>query len=257
MWEFSINISDRYIHISKKIYLQLKEYCNKYSGIVTTFESCDQISILVSCDMYEQNRLKHYIKGLICDVICEDFKLEYLSQNLNLPNLDEMSKNALMQALLNFDRETDVYIIDKVLQLEKSLDIEAFYYFKLVSLRKKWSELVQIANDNKVYLSSNETLVELLKFLVDNLDVKNDTINLVQKDGNVLFYDINFNLIKSSQINEKELDSTIISSLIALAPKNVNIYSSPIEYTHRYYNTFYKFVNDFLYIFHKKPLLFL
>ena len=226
MWELGINLNDSNIHISKKIYIALKHFCAEYGGIVTTFERCDKISILISCEDCDQNRFKHFIANLIADIICEDYKLMFLKENLNLPNLDEISKNAFMQALLSFDKESDKYIIQSFLTLEKSIDIDTFYYFKLGALRDKWKELVQIANDNKAYLSSNETLVELLKFLVDNLELKNDTINLTQKNGKVLFYDINFKLLKQNDISEKDIDSTIISNLIALAPKMVNIYSS-------------------------------
>ena len=226
MWELGINVSDKNIHISKKIYLALKGFCAEYGGMVTTYERCEKISVLVSCESCDENRFKHFITNLISDIICEDFKLKFLEENLNLPNLDEISKHAFMQALLSFDKESDKYVVQRMLNLEHSIDIETFYYFKLSALRDKWKELVQIANDNKAYLSSNETLVELLRFLVDNLELKNDTINLTQKNGKVMFYDINFNLLKASDINEKDIDSTIISSLIALAPKSVNIYAS-------------------------------
>lgn len=226
MWEFSINLSDKNIQASKKIYLALKDFCKEFGGLVTTYERCNNISILVSAEKCDENRFKHFIINQISDVICEDFKLNYLKEYLVLPNLDEISKNAFMQALLSFDKESDKYIVQKHLNLENSVDVEAFYHFRLSALKDKWKELVQIANDNKAYLSSNETLVELLKFLVDNLELKNETINLMQENGVVFFYDANFNLLKKNNLNEKEIDSTIISNLIALAPKYVNIYSS-------------------------------
>lgn len=225
MWEFCINISDKNVAISKKIYLSLKKFYNEYKGIVTTYERCGSISILISAELCDEARYKHYISNLLSDIVCEDFKLQYLQENLSLPNLDIISKNAFMQALLSFDKESDKYIAQKYMILDSSIDIEAFYYFRLGVLRDKWKELVQIANDNKAYLSSNETLVELLKFLVNNLELKNDTINLMQDNDKVCFYDINFNLLKQNDINEKDIDSTIISNLIAFAPKFVNIYS--------------------------------
>jgi len=226
MWEFCINLSNENIAASKKVHLALKEFCKEYNGIVTTYERCGNISILVSAEKCDENRLKHFLSNLISDLICDDFKLKYLQDNLSLPNLDNISKNAFMQALLSFDKESDKYIIQKVLVLENSLDIEAFYFFKLGALREKWKELVQIANDNKAYLSSNETLVELLKFLVDNLELKNETVNLVKEKDQVCFYDSNFKLLKCNDITEKDIDSTIISCLIAFAPKFVNVYSS-------------------------------
>lgn len=224
MWEFCINLSDKNINASKKVYLALKDFCKEYNGIVTTYERCSSISILVTAENCDETRYKHFISNLISDVICEDFKLKYLEENLSLPNLDTISKNAFLQALLSFDKESDKYLIQKYIVLEKSIDVEAFYFFRLSALREKWKELVQIANDNKAYLSSNETLVELLKFLVNNLELKNDTINLMQDNGKVCFYDTNFNLLKVNDLNEKDIDSTIISNLIAFAPKYVNIY---------------------------------
>lgn len=227
MWEFCINISDKNILISKKIYLALKDFCKEYNGIVTTYEHCGNVSILISAENCDENRYKHFLANLISEVICEDFKSQYLQENLSLPNLDEISKKAFEQALLSFDKETDKYIVQKYLSLENnSLDIEAFYYFKLLPLKEKWKELVQIANDNKAYLSSNEMLVELLRFLVDNLELKNESINLIQKNGKVGFYDMNFNLLKENDLQEKDIDSTIISELIAFAPKYVNIYDA-------------------------------
>lgn len=224
MWEFCVNLSDKNIHASKKIYLALKDFCKEYNGIVTTYERCGNISILVTAEKCDENRYKHFLINLISEVICEDFKLKYLQENLSLPNLDEISQKAFMQALLSFDRETDKYIVQKYLELDNSIDVEAFYFFKLLPLKEKWKELVQIANDNKAYLSSNETLVELLKFLVDNLELKNESINLIHKDGKIGFYDINFKLLKENDLKEKDIDSTIISNLIAFAPKYVNIY---------------------------------
>ena len=224
MWEFCINISDKNITSSKRIYLALKEFCKNYNGLVTTYERCGNISILTSCEECDSNRLKHYIENLIADVICEDFKIQFLTENLSLPNLDEISKKAFMQALVSFDKESDKYIIEQNLNLTNSVDLEAFYYFKLADLREKWKELASIANDNKAYLSSNETLVELLKFLVDNLELKNDTINLMKEKDKIIFYDTNFNELGQNLLTDKDIDSTIISKLIALAPKYVNIY---------------------------------
>lgn len=224
MWEFCINMSDKNIESSKKIYLALKDFCKEYGGIVTTYERCGKISILVSADSCDENRIKHYILNLISDIICDDYKLAYLKENLSLPNLDSISKNAFMQALLSFDKEEDKFLVQKQLVLNESIDVEAFYYFKMAMLRNKWKELVQIANDNKAYLSSNETLVELLKFLVNNLELKNETINLMLDNNKVCFYDINFKLLKENNAEEKEIDSTIISNLISFAPKYVNVY---------------------------------
>ena len=60
MWEFCINLSNENIAASKKVYLALKEFCKEYNGIVTTYERCGNISILVSAEKCDENRLKHF-----------------------------------------------------------------------------------------------------------------------------------------------------------------------------------------------------
>lgn len=224
MWEFCINITDKDVLISKKIYTELKEFCKNYNGVVTTFERCGKISILISAEQCDESRYKHFISNLISNIICEDYKMKYLMENISLPNLDSVSKNAFIQALLGFDKETDKYIVQKFLVLENALDLESLYYFKLSQLRDKWKELVQIANDNKTYLSSNETLIELLKFLVDNLEPKYESIKILEKNNKICFLDDNYNVLKQNDFSEKDINSTIISSLISLSPKYVNVY---------------------------------
>ena len=224
MWEFCINLSDKNFDITKNFYNVLKLFCKDYNGIVTTYERCGKISILISAEKCDEKRIKHFLKSQIISIICHDYKLKYLQANLSLPNLEEISKKAFMQALLSFDEESDKYYVESNLDLDNSIDIEAFYFFKLQGLRDKWKELVQIANDNKSYLSSNDTLIELLKFLVDNLEIKNEIINLLQENDKICFYDSNFKLLKQNNINDSDIDSTIISNLISFSPKIVNIY---------------------------------
>ena len=97
MWEFCVNLSDKNICASKKIYLALKDFCKEYNGIVTTYERCGSISILVSAEKCDENRYKHFFANIISEVICNDFKQKYLEENLSLPNLDEISKHAFLQ----------------------------------------------------------------------------------------------------------------------------------------------------------------
>jgi len=225
MWEFCVNLSDKNINIAKKFYTKLKDICKDFNGIVTTYERCGKISILISAEKCDESRIKHFLKNEISSIICQDFKLLFLEENLSLPNLDKISKDAFLQALLSFDEESDKYYIQNCLELDNSIDIEAFYYFKLQSLKDKWKELVQIANDNKTYLSSNETLIELLKFLVDNLEIKTEIVNILKENDRICLYDNNFKILKQNNATEKDIDSTIISNLISFSPKLVNIYN--------------------------------
>ena len=64
MWEFCINISNKNINTSKKLYHSLKDFCTNWGGVVTTYERCDNISIIVACDECDENRYKHFLTNL-------------------------------------------------------------------------------------------------------------------------------------------------------------------------------------------------
>ena len=132
-----------------------------------------------------------------------------------------MSMMAFKKALINFDRETDFYLISKNLEFMQNLHLDSFYNFKLKSLREKWAELISLANENGDYLVSNDAFFDLLKFLIDNLEVCEDEISV--------FEDENGYFIKASGSDEEgECRSlskeNLVTRLIELSPKKINLF---------------------------------
>ena len=102
--------------------------------------------------------------------------------------------------------------------MENSLNLDGFYYFNLRSLREKWEELSSIANDNGYFLISPENFVDLLKFLVDNLEITHDTVNVYCDECG---FKISDELDKDIAVNK---DEDLLSTLIGLSPKRINFY---------------------------------
>src|SRR5699024_9332215 len=113
------------------------------------------------------------------------------------------------KALINFDKETDYFLISKALNFNEFLYLESFYQFKLIKLRDKWSELIRLANENRDYLVSSDAFFDLLKFLIDNLDICKDEIDVVEEGDGYHIYEEGE---KSMPMNS----SALISSLIDL-----------------------------------------
>ena len=63
-----------------------------------------------------------------------------------------------LKALVVFDSETDKAIIYERLKFDSNLVVNSFINFKLYFLKRKWKELIDLANDNYIYLLlSNDT----------------------------------------------------------------------------------------------------
>lgn len=221
MWEFSIGVDSENVKVCKFLYKSLKKFVEEAGGVITSYDEAGRAYVVIACEDMERPRLEYYVKAYITEAICSYFKSDFISQNLTMPS--KAFSTAFKSALLNFDKETDRYIIGKALTLEKNLLLESFFNFKLQSLKAKWTELVKIVGDNAVYLLNEETLIELLRFLVDNLEILQDSVNIVEEDGEPKLLDENFKeiVLESEEVRG---ENWLLGAIISLSPRKINVY---------------------------------
>lgn len=215
MWEICLTVKNQ--NCCDFIFSSIKKQLDGICLATKNFEN-QNYQICIACEEYDKSRSKVFLTQIIADCICIFYKGEFLDSKLMLPVKNGIYVKALKKALLNFDKETDIYIISKALDLENSLNLDGFYYFNLRSLREKWEELSSIANDNGYFLISPENFVDLLKFLVDNLEITHDTVNVYCDEGG---FKISDELDKDIAVNK---DEDLLSTLIGLSPKRINFY---------------------------------
>ncbi|MEG1499883.1 MAG: sporulation protein YtxC [Clostridia bacterium] len=224
MWEYAINLNSDNSESAKYIFNNLKDCSKEFNGVVTTYESEGNITILVGCEDFEKIHLQFVINELLTEVISVFFKEKFLNKYLSLPIKNEVNLAALKKALVSFDKETDVHIIKKYLKLDENIFLESFFDFKLRTLRNKWLELVNLANENSSYLACNETFVELLKFLVDNLEISYELINVLIKKDEIKICDGKFEKIAIFNTSCSGDDALFITNIISLCPKSIIVY---------------------------------
>ncbi len=217
MWEFSLNLNSENYEIAKYFYNSLSNYITGLGGVLTSHESKGYISILFAVEDDKAESLQSLIANAVVEVICDRFKADYLNKCLFLPEHDRIGMSAFKKALLNFDRETDRFIIKKSLVLENDLYLESFFRFRLKPLQEKWAELVTLSNENREYLVSKESFIDLLKFLVDNLDICADEISVVKEDGG-------YRIFNDQKCGELISEESMVSSVIDLSPQKINLY---------------------------------
>ena len=218
MWELSISVSTKNLDVAKFVYQTLKKQAQQLGAVVTCYEEFDNIYIIFGCPVEEKGRSSVAIERCVVKAITNFYKEKFLSENLKLPVFDEINLTAFKQALINFDKETDFYIIGKNLQLNENLHLDSFYAFKLKSLRDKWAELIALANENSEYLTSNEAFLDLLKFLIDNLEIGEEEVNVFEDENGYFFGS------KENEIHENMSQNTLVSSLIDICPKKINFF---------------------------------
>lgn len=232
MWEFSLNLTstDLAIHLLSS----LKNAICQIGGVVTSHNEGQRICVLVAVSSAKRDEMEKLLSRHITQIICNHYKSYFLDKNLSLPSHDKMGTIAFKKALLNFDRETDYYMIQNNLSFDKDLYLESFYQFKLKALKDKWSELVALANENRDYLISAEAFNDLLKFLVDNLDICEDNVDIIEENDGYKIYS------GSKQYQNVVLDEeSLISSIIDLSPQKITMYCSGANKTSRFLERLY------------------
>lgn len=218
MWEFSLNLKTENFEIAKSFFNAINSNISSIDGMITSHEENDYISILLAVNDRDEGKVKNFVSNILIEIICTDFKDKYLTKYLLLPEHDIIGMTAFKKALLNFDRETDRFIIKKNLVLGNNLYLESFYQFRLRSLQDKWSELVSLSNENREYLLSRESFIDLLKFLVDNLDIGEDEISIVKEKDGYRIYN------QKTEENQLLSEESIVSSVIDICPQKINLY---------------------------------
>ncbi len=199
-------------------------FTKQFGGVVTKNEKefCDNIEIAFAVYDYEKNRAIKLIQNVACNLICNFEKLDFLCRFIKKDDAFENFYNAYIYSLLYFDRETDKYIVFKHLIINKKLVLASFFDFMLAPLKEKWTELISISNSNNSYLKGSQSILELIKFLIDNIEIKCDFVTIKMIGAKYEVLDSEQNIIDTLLSFEKEEDK-LIYNLIASCPKKINI----------------------------------
>lgn len=223
MWEFSISIdSEKAVHIDN-LMKSITPYVMKAGGVLARGKHCDREYLSLACEENRSNIIIEALNNIISDIIATDFKLDYLIENSKIPINNRINYNAFLKALVEFDRDFDKEIVIKNLFLSKELMLDGFYNFRLKELRKRWQEICDLANNNSVYLTYNETFLELLKFLVNTLNSKLDEVHIIRAENNYIICDKNLNKLDYTayKLDQEINHETIIPCLINLSPEKI------------------------------------
>ena len=222
MWEFTIAIDVKYKNYLDYILKEIK--LNKISVISVFSNDFEVEKLTIAVDVKSMQKLANILVDAICNIILLVYKKDFFKKNIDLSKLDEASSSAFLKALVMFDSVCDKQEIKQEIILHKQMNIDSFYHFKLNFLKEKWLEILNIVNAN-VYISNSNNFLELLKFLVNNLDTSTPLINVYYKNNRFIVLDNKNKPIMLKDV-EKTNEANLLSQIIELSPKVINLYCS-------------------------------
>jgi hypothetical protein len=224
MWEFCFYFDDSFS--ADTFELKVASFAKMVGGIVAKVLSRGYFSVLVAVPFEKRRDATKFFSEKLAETILKGYKKEYIESSLNFEKTNAENFSVFLQALVCFDSEIDKSIILERLRLRSEFYLTSFVSFKLKFLKNKWNELISLANDNMVYLLNEDSCVELIKFLISNLEHRYYAVNIFSKDDCYLLCDMQGRAIEDFLIDKHTIydDDNLITSLVALNPEKIIVH---------------------------------
>lgn len=226
MWEFCICF-DKEID-SQDFVKKITKYIKENKGIVVSIFLHEVYKVLVAVPSEIKDKITMYLQEKLAEIILTNYKKDYILNRLNFEKSATTNMKVFLQTLVCFDSDIDKQIIVERMNLSKNFYLKSFIDFKLNVLKTKWQELITLANDNIMYLLSDDSFVELIKFLISNLEHRCYAVNIFSKQNCYLLCDLEGKVINDFLIDKNIFydDNKLLTSLIALNPEKIIIHTN-------------------------------
>lgn len=218
MWEFTIIGNANLNLYLKNIELTLKQK----TGVIL---AANKNTLSIACKPENKQKVIKLLKPLISETIVLFYKEQFFKNHINLNYLSDQFKTAFIKCLVLFDFEEDYIIAFNELELINAINLDSFFHFKLKQLKNKWQQLLYVLNSNSTFLES-EALLDLLKFLISSIKPKRESVDVYFNGVKFVLSDENNNILMFNNSESAEL--SLISGLITLAPKTINLHCAGV-----------------------------
>ncbi len=164
--------------------------------------------------------LRNYLQVLLAEEIVHIYKNQYFYKHVSIDKNSEFGR-ALLRALVMFEIENDYAYVFNKLDLEHNIVVPAFFEFKCGILTYKWQEFVNLTNANTQFLLDKEVYIEFVSFLLSSINSACMSVDVTYEDNCYLLLDQQNNVSERVQAGNED---ALISRLIMLAPKQINVY---------------------------------
>lgn len=219
MFQFGFSIANEYADWYDTIAEVFAIKVKKCGGICAAVQKTDRTFVAVACESTSKAALLKEIRGCFIDMYATVVKHKYLTHAIRLP-LDRTSYDLLLHTLVAFDRENEREMIASNIPLCDGMSLDGIFHFRMQELRSRWKEIARMATENAPYLIDEDTLNELIRFLIGAVNPKIMRLDVCERDNR---YNV------SGHLPESEFEYNIISKeqlmlyLIDIAPLEIHL----------------------------------
>ena len=185
MWEFSVMADVKNENAVSYIQDKMKNTLLEFDGVYSYVKENGSCSFSLGAAKEKSEEIKKKLTKVLCDAICEKMKYNYLKENVCVNIQDSKMFETFLKVYTYFDIELEKAIAIRAICFPKCLNLEGFLNFRLHKLKQKWQELCLLTNTNASVFLKSETFLDVLEFLISNLDYKHKKIVIDFQDGTI------------------------------------------------------------------------
>lgn len=221
MFQFTMSVDIKRVEWLNAIEKVLLLKARGLDCVLASKQSGSQIvSVSVACSKENKDKALAMIKDAIVDMFLTVCKRSYLANIIKLPQLSKESYKILIHTLVAFDTLAESEIIKKELVFNNSIALDGFFNFRLSELKTRWNDISYMVTNNSCYITNDETLNELLKFLLSAVSPKIKKINITVVDNE---YMVSGNYNNSDFMFNVDSSQELLLYLINVAPIELTI----------------------------------
>ncbi|MFQ6724305.1 MAG: hypothetical protein ACLRFE_03110 [Clostridia bacterium] len=220
MWEFSLACSNKHKDILE--YIKNCFCADLPDCMLTSYGDKHFVYLLFASDESISNICKTKIKRCVSTYIVDVYKYNYFMTKI--VNTKNLINQAYVKALTLYDVDTDIALINSLLDFDNSLHIDSFIAFKLNDLERMWQELCDLITSNINYLN-HDMKIDVMRQFISTFDSPIATLKIIIEDDGFALYKLT-NDCNPVKLKDNAEDIDIVNYTLLLNPKHIEIYGN-------------------------------
>lgn len=172
MYQLTISLNSKYTDWLCPVKNTIAESSIAEQSVCIYSEENGVFYISIGAEPHCRQKIIGELKECLAKIYLTVVKKEYITNKLRLGYSSDISQLLIISTLVAFDRENEERTLLDDLDIKSKFSMDGFFHFRMSELKSRWDDVCRLASDNAKYLSSDNTVNELLKFLLSAVNPK-------------------------------------------------------------------------------------
>lgn len=222
MYEKTLSIDIDNAVMLQHIEAYISNIVPRLGGVVAHTASASRQYMAVAVPDTYAKQMNDLLVELVLDILTISYKHGFLTSNLAVA--DTLVGHTLINCMSIFDSSEDKKTLTNILDSD-SMAIDGYYYFRMRTLRERWSDVAQLINSNSDITSDKSTILQFISYMIEGIKHTN-SLSVSVGEGNYLLFDKGDNILPNTNIplHQASPYELAVVDVLLHNPRHITIY---------------------------------